>query len=296
MPDVFILGFTKCATTSLYDQLCTHPGIIANRVKEPHFHFAQLRGTAFNGPADDDTVAQMFISNRCDYIKLYNREDGITIDASAMSIENLDIVSMIHDEHPEARYILMLRNPLDRAFSAFSHMVRDARESKSFRQALEEELQGEREGHLPIWRYLDSSRYVERVQGARRLLGDRLMVIRYDDYIQNNATTMDTVARFIGIDPIEWQLEHSNKSGNPRSKSLQKALMRKSIVKSTFVALFPRSFVTAAKRFISDLNVGEKSRLCTDDRDFFHHCIRDERVKIDSSAPDAPLLQELYSS
>jgi len=296
MPDVFILGFTKCATTSLYDQLCAHPEVIANRVKEPHFHFSRRLGTAFDGPADQDTVAQMFIGNRHDYDKLYNRRDGVTIDASAMSIEHLDIVSAINDEHPYARYIIMLRNPLDRAYSAFSHMVRDAREEQSFRRALEEELNGERDSRLPIWRYIDSSRYVERVQGARRLLGERLLLISYDDYIRRNGATMDAVARFIGIDPIEWQLEHSNKSGNPRSKSVQKLLMRKSFAKSAFVALFPRPFVTAAKRFVSNLNVGEKSRLSAEDRAFFQTCIGDEMDKIDSQAPDAPLLRELYAS
>lgn len=296
MPDVFILGFTKCATTSLYDQLCAHPGVAANRIKEPHFHFSRLLGTAFDGPADSDTLAQMFIGNRCDYDKLYQRRDGVTVDASAMSIEHLDIVSMINDEHPDARYIIMLRNPLDRAYSAYSHMVRDAREEQPFRHALEEELSGARDSRLPIWRYLDSSRYVERVQGARRLLGERLMLIRYDDYIRRNGATMDAVARFIGIEPIAWQLEHSNKSGNPRSKSLQKLLMRKSFAKSAFVALFPRPFVTATKRFIGNLNVGEKSRLSSEDRAFFQRCITDELDKIDNAAPDAPLLRELYAS
>jgi hypothetical protein len=295
MPDVFILGFTKCATTSLYDQLCGHPGVAHNRVKEPHFHFSRIKGTVFDGTADRDTVAQMFIEKRIDYNKLYN-QPGVTIDASAMSIEHLDIVSMINDEYPNARYIVMLRNPLERAFSAFSHMVRDAREEQSFRHAMEDELNGRRERHLPIWRYLDSSRYVERVQGARRLLGERMKVVCYDDYIQRNQATMDEVAAFIGIEPVQWALEHSNKSGNPKSRTLQKMLMRKSIVKSAFITLLPRTFVTASKKFITGLNVGEKSRLSASDRAFFNECIRNELDKIDDTAIDAQLLRGLYSS
>jgi hypothetical protein len=127
MPDVFILGFTKCATTSLYNQLMQHAGVSGTRRKEPHYHFAQVMGERFAGPADNDAVSQMFVTDPSQYAGLY--ESGkLSIDGSAMSIENPRVVEEINARFPEARHIIMLRDPVDRAFSAYSHLIRDARE------------------------------------------------------------------------------------------------------------------------------------------------------------------------
>ena len=143
MPDVFILGFTKCATTSLYNQLMQHEGVSRTKRKEPHFHFSQIMGDRFDGPADNDTVSQMFITNPKQYLNLY--EPGkLAIDGSAMSIEEPRILEKINTEFPKARYIIMLRDPLERAFSAYTHLIRDARETRSFCEAIDHELSGAR--------------------------------------------------------------------------------------------------------------------------------------------------------
>ncbi|MFT5506188.1 MAG: hypothetical protein ACI8XC_003914, partial [Gammaproteobacteria bacterium] len=231
MPDVFILGFIKCATTSLYNQLMQHESVSKTRRKEPHFHFAQVLGDSFSGPADNDTVSQMFMANPEQYLNLY--EPGkLAIDGSAMSIEDPRILETMDVQFPKARHIIMLRNPLERAFSAYSHLIRDARETRSFREAIDHELSGGRSTYMPIWHNVKSSRYVEAVQHARDLLGDRLMVIAYRDYANNNQQVMNELARFIDLQPIDWQRDYANRSGVPRSKLLQKVLMRQSLAKS----------------------------------------------------------------
>ena len=294
MPDVFILGFTKCATTSLYNQLMQHDGVSRTKRKEPHFHFAQVRGTQFSGPADDDTVSQMFVTDESQYKALY--EPGkLSIDGSAMSIEDTDTLDIINAQYPNAKFIIMLRNPIERAFSAYSHLVRDARETLTFRQAIEEELSGKRDNHLPIWQNIKSSRYVAATQYARTLFGDRLRVIGYQDYAKNNQQVMDEVAKFLGLSAIEWTQDFANRSGVPRSPMLQKALMRKSFAKSAFVALFPEKFVTSLKRGLMERNTGEKPSLSDEDRAYFSALIADERSKIIPDTADTSLLESLYS-
>ena len=293
MPDVFILGSTKCATTSLYNQLMQHTGVSKTKRKEPHYHFAKVFGDKFLGPADNDTVAQMFVTGDSDYADLYE-PNKLSIDGSAMSIEDPRVVELIHQEYPNAKFIIMLRNPVERAFSAYSHLIRDARETRSFREAIEHELSGERAGYLPIWHNVKSSRYVQATQHARRLLGDNLMVIDYREYAKNNQVLMDKVAAFIGLDSIEWQQDFANRSGVPRSKTFQKVLMRKSFIKSAFVALFPESFVTKLKRTLMEKNTGKKPELSQADRDYFKSLLAEEIEKIDADSPDAELLDSLY--
>jgi hypothetical protein len=294
MPDVFILGFTKCATTSLYNQLMQHGQVSGTKRKEPHFHFAQVIGERFEGPADNDAVSQMFVTDARRYAALY--EPGkLSIDGSAMSIEDPRVLERIDAQFPAARHIIMLRDPVERAFSAYSHLIRDARETRSFRAAIEHELSGARATYMPIWHNVKSSRYVEAVQHARGLLGERLKVVSYRDYARNNRETMDEVARFIGLSPIDWQSDYANRSGIPRSKLFQKVLMRRSLAKTLFVKAFPEKFVSSLKRGLMERNTGAKPALSAADRDYFRACIADEYGKIDPHSPDSALLAELYS-
>ncbi|KXJ62260.1 MAG: hypothetical protein AXW14_00310 [Alteromonas sp. Nap_26] len=293
MPDVFILGFTKCATTSLYNQLMQHPDVSKTKRKEPHFHFAKVKGDVFSGPADNDTVRQMFVTDEAKYHALYE-PNKISIDGSAMSIEHPDVLRHINAQFPNAKYIVMLRDPIDRAFSAYTHLVRDARETLTFKQALSHELSGARDDYLPIWQNIKSSRFVEATQFARSLLGDRLKVIDYGDYAKDNLKVMSDIADFIGISNINWQQDFANRSGIPHSKLLQKILMRQSVAKTLFVSLFPEKFVTTLKRKLVERNTGKKPVLTEEERTFFTRLLEDERAKIHPNTPDTQLLQSLY--
>ena len=293
VPDVFILGFRKCATTSLYNQLMQHPDVAKTKRKEPHYHFAKIMGTQFYGAADNDTVSQMFVTDEKCYRELYT-PNKLAIDGSAMSIEHPDVLRSMHTQFPNAKHIIMLRNPIDRAFSAYAHLVRDAREKLSFRQAIEHELQGERNEYLPIWRNIQSSRFVEATQFARSLLGDNLMVINYHDYARNNQRVMDEVAGFIGLSKMEWTQDFANRSGVPHSKTLQKVLMRQSVAKTLFVNLFPDRFVTSLKRALVERNTGKKPVFTQEDKAYFARIIKDEQRKILPNTPDTQLLHSLY--
>ena len=293
MSDVFILGYTKCATTSLYNQLMQHEGVSKTRRKEPHFHFSKIMGDRFAGPADNDTVSQMFITNPKQYLSLY--EPGkLAIDGSAMSIEDPRILEAMNTQFPKAKYIIVLRDPLERAFSAYSHLIRDARETLSFSEAIDHELSGARSTYMPIWHNIKSSRYVEAVQHARDLLGDRLKVVAYQDYASNNQQTMDEVARFIDLQPINWKRDYANRSGIPRSKLFQKVLMRKSIAKSFLVKTFPQKLVTSLKRSLLESNTGDKPKVTNRERNYFKSIIFDEIWKIQPNTPDSALLTSLY--
>ncbi len=293
MPDVFILGFTKCATTSMYNQFMQHPDVSKTKRKEPHYHFAKVMGERFDGPADNDTVSQMFVTDESQYNALY--EPGkVAIDGSAMSIEHPRVLEHINKQYPKAKFIIMLRDPVERAFSAYSHLVRDARETASFKQAIAQELNGDRETYLPIWQNIQSSRFVEATQFARKLFGDRLRVVDYRDYAKNNQAVMDELAQFIGISAIQWQQDFANRSGVPHSVVLQKVLMRQSFAKTLFVNIFPEKFVTRLKRSLMERNTGKKPQITTEEKQYFRQLLTDERSKILPDTPDTELLNSLY--
>lgn len=293
MADLFIIGVTKAATTSLYDMLIQHKDVETIYHKEPHYHFAKVRGCDFKGVADDDTVDQMFITDENTYRSLYNTRK-FTIDGSAMTIEESAALELIKNEYPESKIIICLRDPIQRAFSAYSHMKRDVRESKSFREAMNEELLGKRKNHLPIWQYIESSRYVEKVEHARNLFGENLYIVDFDKFNCQPDAEISKVLRFLGLDEQKLIAERSNRSGNPKNKHLQKAMMRKSLAKTLFVRVFPKSFRKKIKNVIMNFNVTEKEILEQQDKIFLEKHLRTEISKINKESPDYDTLRKLY--
>jgi hypothetical protein len=294
MPDVFIVGVTKCATTSLYNMLMQHPEVFTQHWKEPHFHFSKHKGVNFKGEADNDTVEQMFITNKSKYERLYD-SDMVTIDGSAMNIEDYRALRDIDACYPEARILICLRNPVDRAFSAYSHMKRDVRESLTFRAALEEELSGKRDGHLPIWHYYRCGCYIDKVRFCRELFGDRLMLIDFDDLKKNKEQQMNKICSFLGLHNLEFSEFTSNRSGNPKFKSLQKLMMRKSLAKSLLVFLLPIKFRKKIKNVLLSKNTADKEILSIDDREFLAGLYQEERDKIDGNHQDDSFMLRFYT-
>ena len=292
MPDVFIIGVTKCATTSLYDMLMQHPDVHKQYHKEPHYHFAKYTGLKFDGEADEDSVKQMFVHNKTEYDKLYESEK-LTIDGSAMTIESENALLEISRDYPNSKIILCIRNPVERAFSAFSHMKRDVRENLSFREALKQELEGSRDNYLPIWHYYRCGCYVDKIRFCRKLFGEKLLIIRFEDLISSQKATMDRVTGFLGLKHIDYKSEISNKSGNPRSKTLQKAIMRKSLAKSVFVFLIPKYIRRKLKSVIMQKNVAVKERLHEHDRYYLIELYKSELYKL-SNNEDDKLLKKIY--
>jgi hypothetical protein len=102
-PNFFIIGAAKCGTTSLSVWLGGHPQIFMSSMKEPHF---------FN---NDDRQA---IRTLDDYEALFwsATEEHIAIgEASVWYLSSADAVPAILQYQPEAKFIVMLRNPVEMA-------------------------------------------------------------------------------------------------------------------------------------------------------------------------------------
>jgi hypothetical protein len=130
-PNFFILGAPKCGTTSLWSWLRTHPNVFMSDMKEPSF---------FNY---DDHLG---ISNLSDYEELFRDatdSDVAVGEASVFYLSSPVAVQNILQYQPEARFIVLVRNPIEMAVALHSEMLISGYENTpSFRTAWH--LQGER--------------------------------------------------------------------------------------------------------------------------------------------------------
>src|SRR5918994_33933 len=145
MPNFFIVGAQKAGTTSLYHYLNQHPDVFMSPRKEPFFFDRELNAHGevvkqeFGGPGDQQ--APKYVNIR-EYEALFAGAKGEKAigEASPLYIYAPGTAERIKRYVPEAKLIALLRNPADRAYSAFLHAVRIGREPLSdFAQALREE-------------------------------------------------------------------------------------------------------------------------------------------------------------
>ena len=113
MPDFFIPGAPKCGTTALYRYLATHPAIAMSSRKEPGYWSPDL------GRRDR-------VSGREAYLRLWEGapEGALRGEATANYLRSAVAIPSILAERPDARFVVMLRNPSDMAVSLHSELVK----------------------------------------------------------------------------------------------------------------------------------------------------------------------------
>ena len=141
LPNFLIVGAAKSGTTSLYHYLKQHPEIYMSPVKEPKFITAQFLSFPFKG-IGDEKVEQNIVKSYNEYCNLFKdvSKEKIIGEASPDNLyffEKAINIIIYHLKNP--KIIIILRNPIERAFSAYMYFINCNREYLSFEEALKEE-------------------------------------------------------------------------------------------------------------------------------------------------------------
>ncbi|QIN80901.1 sulfotransferase [Rubrobacter marinus] len=249
MPNFLIVGAQKAGTTALYQHLKKHPDVFMSPVKEPHFFAFEGEDLDFRGPRDRETLGHMVVGDEGAYRELFAGANGERArgEASAMYLYMEEAVGGIRRHVPDAKLVAVLRNPADRAFSSFLHMVRDGREPiPDFGRALAAE-----EGRIggrwsPIWHYRRMGFYHEQLSRYYEAFGpERLRVYLYEDLEGSPERVLRDIHEFIGVDPsfVPDVSARYNVSGVPKSRrlhALHRFLLRPNPVKSALKPFFPK--------------------------------------------------------
>ncbi|KUO96439.1 sulfotransferase family protein [Ferroacidibacillus organovorans] len=223
IPNFLIVGAAKSGTSSLDRYLAQHPEIYIPTKKEAHFYSIPDFPERFTGPGDegmnDETIRQ-----RADYEALFDaRTDEPAVgESSVFYLYYPGTAARIYADNPEMKIIIVLREPVARAYSAYMHLIRDARETLSFEDSLAAEEERKKKGFEPMWLYRDLGRYSEQIERYLDVFGaERLHVMLFDEFTKQSKHYVRGVFRFLGVDEharIDTQMHH-NESGVPRSRA-----------------------------------------------------------------------------
>jgi len=124
---------------------------------------------------------------------------------------------------PDAKIIMILREPADRAYSAYMLLVRDGRETLSFEEGLSREAERRQQGFEPMWWYKELSLYASQVKRYLEVFGrERVKVLVYEELYTHPEQALREVFAFLGVRQdvgINTSVRY-NVSGTPKSRRL----------------------------------------------------------------------------
>lgn len=245
-PDFLIIGAAKSGTSALYNQLAAHPEIFMTPVKEPNFFALKNLDVDFQGPGDADTVNRRSVTTAEAYRRLFSRrsDERVAGEASTLYLYNPRAPGEIRRFHPGIKLIAVLRNPVERAFSSYRHLVRDGRETETFSGGLAAEESRIAAGWSHIWHYTRVGFYARQLRRYRKEFpADQLAVFTYDRFCERPEEVLREIFELLGVDPdfVPDTTRRYNVSGRPRFHLLHRLVIGQNPLKSLLRPLVPRS-------------------------------------------------------
>jgi hypothetical protein len=199
-----VIGAARSGTTALAEMLRQHPDVFITQPKEPHFLAFAGQRPAFEGPGDESAVNRVAVTDITAYRSLYGQAGGRQArgDASVSSLYYADAsIQNLERYFPDARLVVILREPVSRAFSAYSYQrVRGFEPCTEFAAAIEQELDGRRRTWHHLWQYVDMGRYAGQLRPFLERWGaDRVKVLFHDELRRDARGVSRGVFEFVGV-------------------------------------------------------------------------------------------------
>ncbi|MEO0012000.1 MAG: hypothetical protein RLZZ535_389 [Cyanobacteriota bacterium] len=245
-PNLFIVGQPKTGTTALHQFLGQHPEIYMSSIKEPHFFCAD-----FHLESDRAYGKQRFYDFRSEsaYLQLFSKAKNVKVagESSTNYLYSQVAAEKIYNFNPDAKIIIVLREPAKFLYSLHSHYVKFTEENEpDFLTALALETKRKQEEALSPRvtspSYLYYSQRVQYYQQVKRYCDrfkpEQIKVIIFEEFKSANEHIFREVLEFLGVEPNftpEYSAINVNKEvkfkavnnliNNPLAKSISKNLL-----------------------------------------------------------------------
>lgn len=203
-PNFLIIGAAKAGTTSLYHYLNQHPQIYMSPLKETNYFALAGKQLIFRGPGDHDYINRFSLTT----IDAYQAQfEGVTHEraigeASPLYLYEPHVPQRIRRHLKNVKLIAILRHPVERAYSAFLHLVRDGREQcATFAHALEQEHIRIASHWEHIWHYKQMGLYYQQLKRYYDCFAPaQIKVYLYDMLKADPHRVIQDIFRFLHVD------------------------------------------------------------------------------------------------
>jgi hypothetical protein len=222
MPNFFVVGAARASTTSLNRYLSQHPEIFIPPGKEMHFFAAEH--FPCTGPGDE-SMNRLVVRDEKQYTQLF---DGVTAEKAIGETSPFYLclpgtAERIARAVPDAKILMILREPVARAYSAYMFLAREGRETLSFEEGLNLEAERKAKGFEPMWWYKELSLYYSQVKRYLEVFGrEQVKVLVYEEFYADPASGLRDVFAFLGVRQdvaIDTSI-HYNVAGEVKARKL----------------------------------------------------------------------------
>lgn len=206
LPDFIVMGFPKCGTTSLYAYLTEHPQIGAAFQKEIFFFIWHTKKGMLWYRANFPTVIDKALHER-------GGKKFLTGEATPSYILYPETYEKIRKMNPKVKLILMLRNPVDKAFSNFNHLMKEGLAGEGgIEGAIKRDLQGQAKERTPFHSIVSSGIYVDYIRKLHEVFPrEQVLIVRSEDFFSDPRAVTGKCFRFLGLmdHPLEEYKNHN---------------------------------------------------------------------------------------
>lgn len=287
-PNFFIVGAAKSGTTSLYKYLSSHPEVYFSPIKEPNYFSTDIDPHAFNKtyrkytpviyndpPPEYHRLPNYqvgFVRNKNYYNALFAgaTTEKVLGEASTSYLYSEEAAKNIYAYNPEARIMIMLRNPIERAFSHYLMALKYGFTKLTFRNALESDQKKKNKGWGISELFIELGMYYNQLLRYYQVFPhSQIKVLLFDDFVSNTQTILRECENFLHIRACQCSIDKPkyNPAQIPKYKTLNNFVTHTGI-KKVFNAIFPDKFsqFLKSKVYIDDkpsLSVADKKYLLT---------------------------------
>ncbi len=218
LPDFLIIGTQRGGTTSLYNYLIARPGVGPAMVKELHFFDKKFNKGLLWYRAHFPSSIQK------NYYQFTHKQAFVTGEASAYYLFHPHAPKRVAKVLPHVKLIVMLRNPVDRAYSQYNFEVDLGRETLPFEDALdreEERISKEREkmlkdeGYVSFdysrYSYLARGIYVDQLQTWMKLFPkEQFLMLKSEDFYTDPVEALEHTSKFLNLPELELYEKKKN--------------------------------------------------------------------------------------
>jgi len=302
LPSFFIVGAPKTGSTSLHHYLDQHPEIYMSPVKEPCYFASEVRLEHFSREFESSFKSSSrrlgkylagpmsgvdpggIVSTWEDYLKLFKNVKGeVAIgEASVCYLWSRTAAANIHSRIPEAKIVMILRDPAERAFSQYMQYAANGLVRRSFREQIECSARNTRHEFNTLYPFLEYGQYYAQVKAYLDLFPHtNVRIYLYEEAWTDPPRFLASIFEHLNVDPA-FRADVSRRSLQLRAPRalIGYYFLRKSGIAPRLKRLVPKTVREGVRRCL--FQTRDSLRIAAPDRRYLCDYYRDDVQKLSS--------------
>lgn len=218
--DIAVIGAMKSASTTVTDYLRQHPGVFVPDVKTlNYFSYGVIDETLLEKSGQQSTASFNAVRTLSEYASFYQDapSDQLLCDCSDSYYFYPGTSDRLYEHNPNMKIVLVMREPVSRAYSSFNHARSHLLEAESDFEAAFLKSRGVSRNILPICQYEHLGRYGELlIPFVDRFGLENIFLLGFEELINDYDAAMSRLTQFLGVPTFKGKRLWSNPTFVPR--------------------------------------------------------------------------------